>query len=63
MLSSVVFFFFFSVCVCVHFVSFCFVVQAALHEIAEKEGGLDKSKASAYIANLKKSGRYLQDIW
>jgi hypothetical protein len=37
--------------------------QAALHAIVETEGGLEKSQAAKYIADLKKAGRYLQDVW
>ena len=37
--------------------------QAALHAIVETEGGLDKSQAAKYVADLKKAGRYLQDVW
>ena len=38
-------------------------VSAALHSIAEKEGGLAAEQAAGYVAELKKTGRYLQDIW
>ena len=38
-------------------------VAAALHEIVETEGGLEKAQAAKYVADLKKAGRYLQDVW
>ena len=37
--------------------------QAALQAIVETEGGLEKSQATKYVADLKKTGRYLQDVW
>jgi sulfite reductase alpha subunit-like flavoprotein len=38
-------------------------VLAAWQDIAGSAGGLNKAASVEYIAQLKKQGRYLQDIW
>jgi len=38
-------------------------VDLALHEIVEKEGGLSKDDAAAYVKKLKDDKRYLRDVY
>lgn len=38
-------------------------VDAALHEVIRKEGGFDADKAIDYVNELKKSKRYLRDVY
>ena len=38
-------------------------VSQAVEEVVTSAGGLDKAASVAYVAALKRNGRYLQDIW
>ncbi len=38
-------------------------VDAALHEIVEREGGLDREKAREYVAGLREEKRYRRDVY
>jgi len=38
-------------------------VHHALVKIVKECGNMDEEKANAYVENLQKSGRYLQDVW
>ena len=38
-------------------------VDVALHDIIEKEGGLSKDEAAAYVKKLKDEKRYLRDVY
>ena len=38
-------------------------VDAALHQIAQKEGGLSEEDAVAFIKQLKKDKRYQRDVY
>ena len=38
-------------------------VDVALHDIIEKEGGLSKDDAAAYVKKLKDDKRYLRDVY
>lgn len=38
-------------------------VDAALHEIVEREGGLDREKAREYVARLREEKRYRRDVY
>ncbi|MDF0530612.1 sulfite reductase subunit alpha [Tsukamurella sp. 8F] len=38
-------------------------VDAALHHIVAKQGGLDADAAATYIKDLKKAKRYVRDVW
>ncbi len=38
-------------------------VDAALHEIVEREGGLDREKAREYVARLREDKRYRRDVY
>ncbi len=38
-------------------------VDAALHKIAQEQGGLSEAEAAAYLAELKKGKRYARDVY
>jgi len=38
-------------------------VHAALHSIVCEYGKMNEQQANAFIEELQKSGRYLQDVW
>lgn len=38
-------------------------VDAALHRIAAQQGGLSEDKAREYVADMKKAGRYIRDVY
>lgn len=38
-------------------------VDAALHQIVEKEGGMTPDQAKEYVKTLRKEGRYLRDVY
>ena len=38
-------------------------VEAALHEIIAREGGLDAAAAAAYVKQMKKEQRYQRDVY
>jgi len=38
-------------------------VSQAVEDVVTSAGGLDKAASVAYVAALKRNGRYLQDIW
>jgi len=38
-------------------------VDAALHEVIQEQGGLSEDEAYAYVAEMKKSKRYLRDVY
>jgi sulfite reductase alpha subunit-like flavoprotein len=38
-------------------------VREALIEVFQKEGGMDRDAAEAYLVNMEKVGRYKQETW
>ena len=38
-------------------------VDVALHEIIEKEGGLNEEEARTYVKQMKKDQRYQRDVY
>jgi len=37
--------------------------ERALEEIAAEQGGMTEDKAAGYVANLRKSGCYLREVY